>query len=74
MYVYGTDGVRIVAEQDTLTGEYITKDLEFEVYNRETPVFTDDNSKFSLIGTFICPTGYEMVETGFLMTKGTLKP
>ena len=71
MYVYGTDGVRIVAEQDTLTGEYITKDLEFEVYNRETPVFTDDNSKFSLIGTFICPTGYEMVETGFLMTKGT---
>lgn len=71
MYVYGTDGVRIVAEQDTLTGEYITKDLEFEVYNRETPVFTDDNSKFSLIGTFICPTGYKMVETGFLMTKGT---
>lgn len=67
----GTDGVRIVAEQDTLTGDYITKDLEFEVYNRETPVFTDDNSKFSLIGTFICPTGYEMVETGFLMTKGT---
>lgn len=71
MYVYGTDGVRIVAEQDTLTGNYITKDLEFEVYNRETPVFTDDNSKFSLIGTFICPTGYKMVETGFLMTKGT---
>lgn len=71
MYVYGTDGVRIVAEQDTLTGKYITKDLEFEVYNRETPVFTDDNSKFSLIGTFICPTGYKMVETGFLMTKGT---
>lgn len=71
MYVYGTDGVRIVAEQDTLTGEYITKDLEFEVYNRETPVFTDDNSKFSLIGTFICPTGYKMVETGFLITKGT---
>lgn len=69
--LFGTDGVRIVAEQDTLTGEYITKDLEFEVYNRETPVFTDDNSKFSLIGTFICPTGYEMVETGFLMTKGT---
>ena len=67
----GTDGVPIVAEQDTLTGEYITKDLEFEVYNRETPVFTDDNSKFSLIGTFICPTGYKMVETGFLMTKGT---
>lgn len=67
----GTDGVRIEAEQDTLTGNYITKDLEFEVYNRETPVFTDDNSKFSLIGTFICPTGYEMVETGFLMTKGT---
>ena len=69
--LFGTDGVRIVAEQDTLTGNYITKDLEFEVYNRETPVFTDDNSKFSLIGTFICPTGYEMVETGFLMTKGT---
>lgn len=69
--LFGTDGLRIVAEQDTLTGEYITKDLEFEVYNRETPVFTDDNSKFSLIGTFICPTGYEMVETGFLMTKGT---
>lgn len=67
----GTDGVPIVAEQDTLTGDYITKDLEFEVYNRETPVFTDDNSKFSLIGTFICPTGYKMVETGFLMTKGT---
>ena len=67
----GTDGVRIEAEQDTLTGNYITKDLEFEVYNRETPVFTDDNSKFSLIGTFICPTGYKMVETGFLMTKGT---
>ena len=71
MYVYGTDAVRVVAEQDTLTGNYITKDLEFEVYNRETPVFTDDNSKFSLIGTFICPTGYKMVETGFLMTKGT---
>lgn len=69
--LFGTDGLRIEAEQDTLTGEYITKDLEFEVYNRETPVFTDDNSKFSLIGTFICPTGYEMVETGFLMTKGT---
>lgn len=69
--LFGTDGVRIEAEQDTLTGNYITKDLEFEVYNRETPVFTDDNSKFSLIGTFICPTGYEMVETGFLMTKGT---
>lgn len=67
----GTDGVPIEAEQDTLTGDYITKDLEFEVYNRETPVFTDDNSKFSLIGTFICPTGYKMVETGFLMTKGT---
>lgn len=65
----GTDGLPIVAEQDTLTGNYITKDLEFEVYNRETPVFTDDNSKFSLIGTFICPTGYEMVETGFLVTK-----
>lgn len=70
-HLFGTDGLRIEAEQDTLTGEYITKDLEFEVYNRETPVFTDDNSKFSLIGTFICPTGYEMVETGFLMTKGT---
>lgn len=69
--LFGTDGLRIEAEQDTLTGNYITKDLEFEVYNRETPVFTDDNSKFSLIGTFICPTGYEMVETGFLMTKGT---
>lgn len=69
-YVYGTDGERIVAEQNTLTGEYETKDLEFEVYNRETPVFAADNSKFSLIGTFICPTGYEMVETGFLMTKG----
>ena len=69
--LFGTDGLRIEAEQDTLTGEYITKELEFEVYNRETPVFTDDNSKFSLIGTFICPTGYEMVETGFLMTKGT---
>lgn len=67
----GTDGLPIVAEQNTLTGEYNTKDLEFEVYNRETPVFTNDNSKFSLIGTFICPTGYEMVETGFLMTKGT---
>ena len=65
----GTDGLPIVAEQDTLTGNYITKDLEFEVYNRETPVFTNDNSKFSLIGTFICPTGYEMVETGFLVTK-----
>ena len=69
--LFGTDGLRIEAEQDTITGNYITKDLEFEVYNRETPVFTDDNSKFSLIGTFICPTGYEMVETGFLMTKGT---
>ncbi len=65
----GTDGLPIVAEQDTITGNYITKDLEFEVYNRETPVFTNDNSKFSLIGTFICPTGYEMVETGFLVTK-----
>ena len=69
--LFGTDGLRIEAEQDTITGNYITKDLEFEVYNRETPVFTNDNSKFSLIGTFICPTGYEMVETGFLMTKGT---
>ena len=69
--LFGTDGLRIEAEQDTITGNYITKDLELEVYNRETPVFTDDNSKFSLIGTFICPTGYEMVETGFLMTKGT---
>lgn len=69
-YVYGTDGERIVAQQNTLTGDYITKDLEFEVYNRESPVFAADNSKFSLIGTFICPTGYEMVETGFLMTKG----
>ncbi len=68
--LFGTDGVRIVAEQDTLTGNYITKDLEFEVYNRETPVFAADNSKFSLIGTFIKPTGYEMVETGFLMTMG----
>lgn len=69
--LFGTDGLRIEAEKDTITGNYITKDLEFEVYNRETPVFTNDNSKFSLIGTFICPTGYEMVETGFLMTKGT---
>lgn len=69
--LFGTDGLRIEAEQDTITGNYITKDLEFEVYNRETPVFTNDNSKFSLIGTFICPTGYEMIETGFLMTKGT---
>ncbi len=66
----GTDGERIVAEQDTLTGNYITKDLEFEVYNRESPVFAADNSKFSLIGTFIQPTGYKMIETGFLMTMG----
>lgn len=70
-FLFDNDGNQIIAQTDLDGVSYIYNESSFEVYNRETPVFTDDNSKFSLIGTFICPTGYKMVETGFLMTKGT---
>ena len=68
-YLFDNNGNQIIAQTDLDGVSYIYNEPGFEVYNRETPVFTDDNSKFSLIGTFICPTGYEMVETGFLVTK-----
>lgn len=71
VYLFDNNGNQIIAQTDLDGVSYIYNEPVFEVYNRETPVFTNDNSKFSLIGTFICPTGYEMVETGFLMTKGT---
>lgn len=70
-FLFDNNGNQIIAQTDLDGVSYIYNESTFEVYNRETPVFTDDNSKFSLIGTFICPTGYKMVETGFLMTKGT---
>ena len=69
IYLFDNNGNQIIAQTDLDGVSYIYNEPGFEVYNRETPVFTDDNSKFSLIGTFICPTGYEMVETGFLVTK-----
>ena len=69
-YLFDNNGNRIIAQDGNMIGTYVYYEPGFEVSNRETPVFTADNSKFSLIGTFICPTGYEMVETGFLMTMG----
>ncbi len=69
-YLFDNNGNRIIAQDGNMIGTYVYYEPGFEVSNRETPVFAADNSKFSLIGTFIKPTGYEMVETGFLMTMG----
>ncbi len=44
------------------------KDPQADVVTREEPVYTTDLAKFSLIGTFVAPEGYSMVESGFLFT------
>ncbi len=59
-------------------GELITpstselyKEPDVNVITKEEPVYTADLNKFSLIGTFVLPEGYEIVENGFLFTSDT---
>ena len=70
-HVLKGDGTFILANIDKTTGDVSVGELLPDVSSLENLIFTADNSKFSLIGTFVKPTGYKMVETGFLVTQDT---
>lgn len=67
--VLNGDGSILLADVNENTGKVSLGDMVPDVLSLDAPVFAGDNSKFSLIGTFVKPTGYEMVETGFLVTQ-----
>lgn len=70
-HVLKGDGTFILANVEKTTGNVTVGELLPDVSSLENLIFTADNSKFSLIGTFVKPTGYKMVETGFLVTQDT---
>lgn len=70
-HVLKGDGTFILANVEKTTGDVSVGELLPDVSSLENLIFTADNSKFSLIGTFVKPTGYKMVETGFLVTQDT---
>lgn len=69
--VLNGDGSILLADVNENTGKVSLGDLVPDVLSLDAPVFAGDNSKFSLIGTFVKPTDYKMVETGFLVTQDT---
>lgn len=70
-HVLKGDGTFILANVETTTGDVTVGEFLPDVSSLENLIFTADNSKFSLIGTFVKPTDYKMVETGFLVTQDT---
>lgn len=70
-HVLKGDGTFILANIDKTTGDVSVGELLPDVSSLENLIFTADNSKLSLIGTFVKPAGYKMVETGFLVTQDT---
>ncbi len=62
-HLYDGQGNQIVPSSAELY-----KAPQADVITREEPVYTTDLAKFSLIGTFVAPSGYTMVESGFLFT------
>lgn len=71
-YFYDGQGNEIKADGNKIVG-YTYPEMYPTVSTLEDAVKIYDSSnalnKFSLIGTFILPDGYEMVETGFLFTS-----
>lgn len=70
-HVLKGDGTFILANVEATTGNVTVGEFLPDVSSLENLIFTADNSKFSLIGTFVKPTDYKMVETGFLVTQDT---
>lgn len=70
-HVLKGDGTFILANVEATTGDVTVGEFLPDVSSLENLIFTADNSKFSLIGTFVKPTDYKMVETGFLVTQDT---
>mgnify|MGYP004686800757 CR=1 FL=1 len=63
-HLYDGQGNQIVPSTSELY-----KAPQADVITREEPVYTGDLAKFSLIGTFVAPEGYTMIESGFLFTN-----
>lgn len=67
-YILKGDGTKLLADVNTDTGTITVSDTNPDVLSLENPIYASDKSKFSLIGTFVLPSGYKMIESGFLMT------
>lgn len=71
-FFYDGAGNLIEAEMDSATGEMIIPEVAtVSVLDEVVPVYDSNNklSKFSMIGTFTLPEGYEIVEAGILFTS-----
>lgn len=71
-FFYDGAGNLIEAEMDSATGEMIIPEVAtVSVLDEVVPVYNSSNklSKFSMIGTFALPEGYEIVEAGILFTS-----
>lgn len=71
-FFYDGAGNLIEAEMDSATGEMIIPEVAtVSVLDEVVPVYNSSNklSKFSMIGTFTLPEGYEIVEAGILFTS-----
>ena len=71
-FFYDGAGNLIEAEMDSATGEMIIPEVAtVSVLDEVVPVYDSSNklSKFSMIGTFTLPEGYEIVEAGILFTS-----
>lgn len=71
-FFYDGAGNLIETEMDSATGEMIIPEVAtVSVLDEVVPVYNSSNklSKFSMIGTFTLPEGYEIVEAGILFTS-----
>ncbi len=71
-FFYDGAGNLIEAEMDSTTGEMIIPEVAtVSVLDEVVPVYNSSNKlvKFSMIGTFTLPEGYEIVEAGILFTS-----
>lgn len=63
-------GTPILPDTDNY-GHKTVRDPEPAVTALDSCVYTADKDRFSLVGTFVAPSGYTMKECGFLFTKDT---